>query len=193
VSSTVVEAVVFYGLAALTVLGGGWVAFSRNIVHSAFALLATFVGVAGLYALLAADLLAVIQLLVYVGGVLVVFLFAVMLTARIDRIRISNRAVGQASGLMLMVPVTALLVWMALSLPLDAQPATDPEPTTAAIGNALLGPYVLPFEAVSVLLLAALVGAVVLARGFGVLPRRPRPEGPPGEPRRFRSDEDASP
>ena len=61
----------FYVLAALAVLGASQVAFARNIVHSAFSLLATFAGVAGLYALLSADLVAVIQLMVYVGGVLV--------------------------------------------------------------------------------------------------------------------------
>jgi NAD(P)H-quinone oxidoreductase subunit 6 len=155
--------------------GAAGVAFSRNIVRSAFALLATFLGVAGLYALLAADLVAVIQLLVYVGGVLVVILFAVMLTARIADVRVSNQSLGRAAALALMVPVTAVLVWVAAEVPLAARQSPPTYPTTAPIGDALLGPYVLPFEAVSVLLVAALIGAVALARGFGVVPRRKKP------------------
>ena len=85
-------------------------AFSRNIVHSAFALLGTFVGVAALYALLAADLVAVIQLMVYVGGVLILILFAVMLTARIDEAKDSNPTVGRIPGLLAMLAVAGLLV-----------------------------------------------------------------------------------
>jgi NAD(P)H-quinone oxidoreductase subunit 6 len=155
--------VVFWLLAGLTLAGAMVVAASRNIVHSAFALLATFLGVAGLYALLHADLMAVVQLLVYVGGVLVVILFAVMLTSRIGQAQTSNPSLGRAQGSLVALLVAGPLVWLATNHDWATQP-TPPTPTTAAVGASLLGPYVLPFEVISVLLLAALVGAVTLAR-----------------------------
>jgi NAD(P)H-quinone oxidoreductase subunit 6 len=174
----------FYAMAGLALVGASWVAFSRNIVRSAFALLATFLGVAGLYASLSADLVAVIQLLVYVGGVLIVILFAVMLTTRIADVHLSNRSVGLAPGFALLLPVTAALVWIAGAIPTARiQVARSSLPTAPSIGDALLGAYVLPFEVVSVLLFAALVGAVVLARGWGTRPppRTPAENGTPEE------------
>src|SRR5260221_11421599 len=89
---------VFYLLAALTVGSSMIVAFSRNIVYSTFALLGAFMGVVGIYILLAADFVAMVQLLVYVGGILVLTIFAVMLTAGIGDVTVSNRAVGRGAG-----------------------------------------------------------------------------------------------
>lgn len=155
---------VFYALAALTLAGAAWVAFARNIVHCAFALLATFLGVAGLYAFLAADLLAVVQLLVYVGGVLVLILFAVMLTAKLGGPLVSNPSQGVFAGLLALAVVAGLTTFVAVRVFGGAAPAPA-EPTTARIGNALLSAYVLPFEVISILLLAVLLGAVTLARG----------------------------
>src|SRR5512145_1956478 len=140
-------ALAFYGFAILAVLGAAAVALLRNIVRSAFSLLAAFLGVAGLYALLSADLVAVIQLMVYVGGVLVVILFAVMLTSRIDQVNVSNRSLGTAPAAVLLVPIIGLLAAIPFWLPAAAVPLSEGPPTTAAIGYALLGPYVLPFEA----------------------------------------------
>jgi NADH-quinone oxidoreductase subunit J len=162
-TSSIGEILAFYLLAGLSVAGAGLVAWSRNIVHSAFALLATFLGVAGLYVLLSADLMAVVQLLVYAGGVLVLILFAVMLTSQIQEANRSNPSLDVVGGLGVLVVVCGPLVWLALHYPWP-QAAAPAEPTTARIGAALLGPYVLPFEVISVLLVAALVGAVTLAR-----------------------------
>lgn len=162
-TSSLGHIVAFYALAGLSVAGAALVAWSRNIVHSAFALLGTFLGVAGLYALLSADLMAVVQLLVYAGGVLVLILFAVMLTSRIQEAEDSNPSRGLVSGIAVLAVVWGPLGWLALNHPWP-EAAAPAEPTTASIGAALLGPYVLPFEVVSVLLVAALVGAVTLAR-----------------------------
>src|ERR1700678_4630022 len=90
---------IFYGLALLTVGSAMLVAFSRNIVYSTFALLGAFMGVVGIYILLAADFVAMVQLLVYVGGILVLTIFAVMLTAGIAVATVSNRAGGNGAGL----------------------------------------------------------------------------------------------
>src|SRR5260221_14361138 len=83
---------VFYLLAALTVGSSMIVAFSRNIVYSTFALLGAFMGVVGVYIMLAADFVAMVQLLVYVGGILVLTIFAVMLTAGNAEVSVSNLA-----------------------------------------------------------------------------------------------------
>ncbi|MBI5502039.1 MAG: NADH-quinone oxidoreductase subunit J [Deltaproteobacteria bacterium] len=164
-TTSLAGAVVFYALAALAVAGAAWVAFARNIVHSAFALLATFFGVAGLYAFLSADLVAVIQLLVYVGGILILILFAVMLTSRISEVKVSNRSAGFGLGLLVLLGTIGVMAAVALRVPWGKAPPATPEPMAPGVGDALLGPYVLPFEVVSVLLLAALIGAVTLARG----------------------------
>ena len=89
---------VFYLLAAVTVGSALGVALSNSIVYSAFALMGALLGVAALFVLLGADFLGVVQLLVYVGGILVLTLFAVMLTHRISDVNVSNRAVGRVAG-----------------------------------------------------------------------------------------------
>lgn len=158
----------FVTFAALTVFGALTMVFHRSIVHSVFALVAALFGVAGLYWTLGADFLGATQILLYVGGVTVLLLFAVMLTTReTTRVSLARNA--------LMAPVVGWLgvtLWQAytgVAVVLGASgavPTAEPEPTTGAIGVALLerDRYLLPFEAVSVLLLVVLVGAVVVAR-----------------------------
>src|SRR5262249_62151519 len=100
---------VFYLIAAVTVVSAAGVAFSRNIVYSAFAVMGAFMGVAGLYVLLAADFVAVIQVLIYVGGILVLTLFAVMLTHRIGDVRISNRSVGRLPAMLIVAVIGVVM------------------------------------------------------------------------------------
>ena len=111
-----------------------------------------------------ADFLGVVQLLVYVGGILVLTLFAVMLTHRISDTNVSNRAVGRGAGL---VVVGIVLVWM-LQVARHAKwvlKAPGPAaPTTYGVGQAFLTDFILPFEVASIVLLAALVGAIVVSR-----------------------------
>lgn len=156
---------VFWALALLTVVSAAGVAFSRNIVYASFSLLGTFLGVAGLYVFLSADFLAVAQVLIYIGGVLVLILFAVMLTSRLQQIRFSNPAIGLLPASLATVATTALLLFVAIAAPWRAWSRPGPmEPTAARIGDLLLTRYLLPFEIASVVLLATLVGAVVVAR-----------------------------
>lgn len=164
--------VLFYVFAALAVAGAGGVAFSRNIVYSAFSLLLALFGVGAVYVFLSADLLAVVQLLVYIGGVLVLILFAIMLTSQIGSAEGTNPVVAviPASGLFALG--TLILVYAAASMPwgeiagagLPVLQNAGLEPTAAKVGNALLTDYLLPFEIASVVLLAALIGAVIIAR-----------------------------
>ncbi len=156
--------IVFYAVAALTVGSALIAAFSRSIVYSAFALLGTFMGVAGLYILLAADFVAIVQVLVYVGGILVLTLFAVMLTHRVADVQISNRSVGRVPALVIIIVVVALMGRAVFQANWRQVEEVQVAPTTYGIGNAFLGEYILPFELASVVLLAALIGAIVLSR-----------------------------
>lgn len=161
------EGILFWGLAVATVALALAVVLSRNIFHSALALAATLGSVAGLYLVLRAEFVAVVQLLIYVGAVVTLVIFAVMLTGRVQetlRQPQFNRHVG-AGGL-------AALIFVALTI--QAIRATGPAGVPGArlasveeIGRGFMTEWVLPFEVVSVLLLAALVGAVVIARKDG--------------------------
>ncbi len=171
--------VVFYGLAALSVGGGLGVALFRDVLASAFSLLAALLGVAGLYLYLGADFVGMTQLLVYVGGVLVLLLFSIMLTRRIGRSPESNPSGGRLLGALGATALTVGLAWLATH---TRWPAGEhvAAPSTARIGDALLREYVLPFELASVLLLAALVGSLVLGRRAAreSAELRPRKEAP---------------
>src|SRR5215203_3805453 len=96
-----ISTAVFYLIAIITVGSAVVVAFSRNIIYSAFSLLGTFAGVAGLYVFLGADFVAAVQVLIYVGGILVLILFAVMLTHRITDVEVTNRAAGRLPALII--------------------------------------------------------------------------------------------
>jgi len=154
----------FYLLAGLAVLGAVGVALSRNIVYSALSLMASFLGVAGLYVILAADFVAGVQVLVYVGGVLVLTLFAVMLTQSIADIQVSNRSVGRLPAAVIVVGFFVLMRRAYAAATWRVEDFDTARHSTYAVGNALLGEFILPFELASVVLLTVLVGAVVLSR-----------------------------
>jgi len=154
----------FYLLAALTLVGGAGVAFTRNIIYSALSLMVAFLGVAGLYILLNAEFVAGVQVLIYVGGVLVLTLFAVMLTHKIADIQVSNRTVGRWLGLVVVAGVFVTAYKAMEQATWRSGQWSEASQSTYGIGNALLSEYVLPFELASVVLLAVLVGAVVLSR-----------------------------
>jgi len=155
---------IFYALAALTIVSAMVTAFSRNIVHSAFALFFSFAGVAGIYLLLGADFLFIIQVFIYIGGILVVTIFAVMLTQGVADMNVSNRVVGFVPALFVSLVVGAVMLFAILHTAWPQGKDAAMLPTTAGIGNAFLGPYVLPFEIASIVLLAALIGAIVISR-----------------------------
>jgi NADH-quinone oxidoreductase subunit J len=155
---------VFYLLAAITVASALGVALSRSIVYSAFSLMGALLGVAAMFVLLGADFLGVVQLLVYVGGILVLTLFAVMLTHRISDVNVSNRAVGRGAGLIVVGIVAVWMLQVARKAVWVVKAPAEAAPTTYGIGNAFLTDFVLPFEVASIVLLAALVGAIVVSR-----------------------------
>ena len=149
----------------LTVVPCLWVALSSNIVHAAFSLLVTLFGVAGLYVLLGADFIGVVQVIVYIGGILVLIIFGVMMTQRGKLLPLSVQLPGRFfGGLLSSIILAALILAARRSQWPAAASLLEPEPTSAAIGDLLLGKYLVAFEVASVLLLVALVGAVLIVR-----------------------------
>jgi NADH-quinone oxidoreductase subunit J len=156
--------VVFYLLAAVTVVSAAGVALSNNIFYSAIALMGTLVGAAGLYVMLAADFVAVVQIFVYVGGILVLTLFAINLTSRIGDVSISNRSLGRFPSLVVLAVVGWAMMRGIRTATWNTVDVAEPVSTIETLGNGFLTQYILPFELASLVLLAALVGAVVLSR-----------------------------
>lgn len=161
-----------FGLFSLFTLGGAaMVVWSRNLVHSSLYLILSLFGVAGLFILLSAPFLAAIQVLVYIGAIAILFLFAVMLTRGMTRIPdMFNRQwwVGAVAAAFLFAAIlfgVILPVWGPGGT-MPSQPATNIVADTRQIGLQLvsLDGYVLPFEVASLLLTAAMVGAIVIAR-----------------------------
>lgn len=158
------EVAIFYVLAALTVGSAAVVVFARSLIYNAFALLFAFLGVAGLYMLLGADFLAATQLLVYVGGILVLLLFGVMLTHKIYDLDLRSEVTQFVPGVIVALGVFVILSLTALRTEWATGKGRAPAVTTTEIGDLFMGRYLLPFEAASVLLLVALMGAAMIVR-----------------------------
>ena len=156
--------VAFYGVAAVALLGGLGVLFLRNLFHAGLSLILSLFAVASLFVLLGAEFLAGVQVLIYVGAIAVLILFAVMLTQRITSRRVTRytRALIPAALVLLAMTVVTALVMLKADLP-DMEPIPESS-SLEAFADLLLSTYLLPFEVISVLLLGALVGAIVLAR-----------------------------
>ena len=173
-------ALFFYLLATISVLSAVGVAFAPNILYSAFSLLGTLASVAGLYLYMGADFLGIAQLLIYIGGILVLILFAVLLTNRIGEMNITNLSAGLFIGVPASVTVIALVVKRRLRTP---WPTTEvvAAPTTQRLGDAFLREWLMPFEFASLVLLMALVGAMVIARRAAKEPGKRPQLSPHGE------------
>lgn len=157
------EEAIFYVVAAVTVIGGLGVVLARNVVHSALFLILALISVAGIFILLAAEFLAIVQVLIYGGAVTILILFAMMLT----RVRDMPAALDGPQK-----PFAALVAGSFLGVAIVAILSTDwPGQTKAVnvvafeeIGNALFTTWAVPFEIASLVLTVALLGAIILAR-----------------------------
>lgn len=159
--------IIFYFFACVTILSAGVVVFSRNIVYSAFALLFTFFGVAGIYVLLNADFLAITQLLIYVGGILVLLLFGVMLTTNTVSVDIKTKSLNTLPAVSVVAALAGLLagmIWTSDWFMSKNMSELAAQTTSKEIGSALITTHLLPFEVASVVLLVAIVGAAMMAR-----------------------------
>lgn len=161
----ILSALSFLFLAVVVIGSALAVVFIKNLVHSVLWLVVTLIGIAGIYAMLSAEFLAVVQILVYAGAVCIMVVFGVMLTRRGGTGRSSNPFNRQALGAGI-VGLLALLVTVLLTAGTSwkVTKAEVPADTVGNIAEILLSKYVIPFEVAAILLLVALFGAIVLAR-----------------------------
>ena len=155
---------IFWLVVTVTVVSAAVVVLNSQLIYSAVALLFTLFGVAGLYVFLWADFIAGVQLLVYVGGILVLIIFGVMLTNRIDQSSIASSSKNQFIGGLCSLAIFVLLIGVIFNTPWKVNATQIQENTVSIIGKMLLNEYLLPFEIASILLLAALMGAALLSR-----------------------------
>lgn len=159
--------VIFFLSAALILVSAVLVVTVRNLVHAALWLIATLFGVAMLYVLLEAGFLAVVQVVVYIGAIAILFIFAVMLTRRdlLSQSSQTNANWPVALGVSALALVGIAFIARGFAFSLERTPALVPDNTLQLLGEALTSPnlFVLPFEVASVLLLAALIGAVYVS------------------------------
>ena len=162
-------AVIFYILASIAVLSAVMVIAGRNVVHSAIYLVLTFLCVAAVYILLRAEFVAAVQVLVYAGGIMVLFLFVIMLVNLKDLGAPGVRVHATVSGVLGASAIGLILYLygrtpLVADAPMQAVQLRPEGGNLQAIGVALYSDFLLPFEIASVLLLVAMIGAIVLAR-----------------------------
>ncbi len=172
------QQILFSFLTLLTLVSAFVVVTDRNLFHAAIAMMTSFLGVAGFYAMLNSGFMAAAQLLVYIGAISILMIFAIMMTRRLmdaDEAPFNSQSIGSAVASILLFGVLSFVFWQVGVIAPAGQlfnvlpaPATDAllSNTVVRLGELLASPnaYVLPFELASVLLLAALVGAIVVAR-----------------------------
>lgn len=156
--------ILFYFFALITIVSAYFVVTNKNIIYSAFNLMLTFFGVAGIYVLLGADFIAIVQLIVYVGGILILILFGIMLTNKITDVSLksetsfllpSSIAVGLFGGILLSTLLNT--EWRSVQ-------SEFPNSTLKGLGMLLMNEYIIIFELLGMLLLIALIGAASIAR-----------------------------
>lgn len=159
----------FYLFAAMAVISAVLVVTARNAVHSAIFLITSLLSTAGIYLLLQAQFLFAVQIILYVGGIMVLFVFVIMLVnldVALHQIQFNRQK--WVAGLVTLAgaALAGMVIWQgsqAFTLAAGRAPALDPQ-NTERVGEALFQKYMLPFEIASVLLLVALIGAVVMAK-----------------------------
>jgi NADH-quinone oxidoreductase subunit J len=160
--------VLFFYLAAVTIISALFVVIKRNAVHSAIALLVTFVHVAGIFLLLNSEFLAAVQILVYAGAILVLIIFVIMYLNVTQRYRMFNRLklIAFFVGVVLFAEVLYIITRTALKGQKGEFPIAKVMEmgNTEAIGKVLFTDYLFPFEIASLILLVAMIGAIVLAK-----------------------------
>lgn len=157
------ELISFWIIAIITLISASKVALSKNIVHSALFLVATFVGVAGIYLLMHATFLAAVQILVYGGAIAIILVFGVMLTQREDMTATSLFNKARYPTIIVMIVMVTVIGSVFLNTDWVTDTMTEPV-SVNEIATVMLNQFVIPFEVVAMLLLVAMVGAIVLAK-----------------------------
>jgi len=159
-------ALAFYVIAGLMVVGALGIVLLPRVVHAALAMVFVFFLISGIYVLLGADFIAATQIIIYVGAITVLFLFAIMLTNR-SYAPDSNPANSQwmaATGVAVLTFGSLAALVSQANIPQSSDVSAGLGDVTLALGQLLMGPYIIPFEIAGVLLLAAMIGAIVIAK-----------------------------
>lgn len=151
-------------LAVLTLGGGLGVVLTRNVVHAALLLLVSLMAVAGIYLILLAEFLALVQVLIYGGAIIIVLLFAIMLTRSDEYPRIGDNRQWPLAAVAALALLGALSAAFWIRFPQDTQIQS---PAFADLGNSLFTRWAIPFEVASLVLLVALIGAIIIAQSKG--------------------------
>ena len=157
---------IFYAFELLAAAGVVGLVLSRNVFYAAMFLMVTLLAIAGLYVLTFAEFLAVTQILVYAGGILVVILFGIMITAKIGGAPPVTENHHVFTGLLVAIPLFAMLIYFfseQSNEPSSQSPLQNNENLVASVGTTLMTEHLLVFEVAGVLLLLALIGAAVIA------------------------------
>ncbi len=160
----IITYIIFFGLSAVAIISALAIITRRNLFHAAMFLGLLMLVVAGFYFLLDADLVGIMQVFVYVGGVIVVLLFGIMMTSQMTNVRMVSAIKQKVFTILAVAGFVALLVSVFTKVNLSVSNAAVPKDTTSLVGKLFMTNYILPFEVMSVLLLAALIGAIVIAR-----------------------------
>ncbi|MEM6522868.1 MAG: NADH-quinone oxidoreductase subunit J [Bacteroidota bacterium] len=154
--------IVFYFFAVLTVVSAFYILFTKNILHAALALIITLLGVAALYVFTAAEFVAVTQIMIYIGGIVVLIVFGVMLTNDMSGKSISAASINRLSGALIALAVLLTLIYGSQGFTSGGY-GKYTITSMENLGKELLTTYLLPFEVAAVLLLVALVAASIVA------------------------------
>lgn len=159
--------IIFYIFAAITALSTLYILYTKNILYAAFALILTFFGVAGIFIFLGAEFIAVTQVLVYVGGILILLVFGIMLTNRLSGKKVISPSYNKLSGIIVAGGLFIILLKGILQANFSALGWIDKSENSSTgikeFGMTLMTDYVLAFEIIGILLLLALIGAVRIA------------------------------
>lgn len=155
---------IFYLFSVIIVVSAFIVVAARNIIYSAFSLLFTFFGVAGIYVLLNADFIAVVQVIIYVGGILVLIIFGVMLTNKITNVEIKTESIHIIPATIVTGLIGGTLVAVLTKTTWRVSEPVNVDKSVIEIGRYLVTHYMILFELAGIILLVALIGAVMIAR-----------------------------
>ncbi|MEJ5305866.1 MAG: NADH-quinone oxidoreductase subunit J [Ignavibacteria bacterium] len=155
---------IFYVFAAIIVVSAFIVVAARNIIYSAFSLLFTFFGVAGIYVLLNADFIAVVQVIIYVGGILVLIIFGVMLTNKITDVEIKTESIHIVPATIITGLIGGTLIAVLTKTNWKIAEPQNVNQTVMEIGRFVVVHYMILFELAGIILLVALIGSVMIAR-----------------------------
>lgn len=155
---------IFYIIASVIVIFSLMTVTLKNIFHSALSLIVALLGIAAIYIYLEAEFLAVVQVLIYVGAIMTLIIFAIMLTLKISDKSLKQHNQQKLISFLIALGMGMILIFVFIQIDGQIKEVSFKSPTLINIGQELLTKYALPFEVISIILLTALIGAIVISR-----------------------------